>query len=508
MGSRILPDDESSVIQGWLMGKPRDVIASETGIGGGSVSKIIKEWKTNIGLFDADALRKLGIFFRKSDISPLELSKSLRQHNICKNLGIDENNLYLFTNDLYKKCKDNKIQPSQLVEIFQQIISREDISSFTELERYIDKKIHQKNKLALYNSIIDFDIAKKRKDYKNLEFMYKELQTRIEKEKEDFNIFKVFKKEFENFGIPFENLESLLDVIRIFTRLNYNPIEILCQFSSFKDYEFRSSNMKNQINGFKNKIKYLEMECSKYEKKLESNKLKLVKISELKNMGFGLPELSELTHKFKELSKEYNIEHDELKDNFFKNFNKFCDEIYYNNKIIELKNELDFLNKKIESKRKIILSQPNISKFFEHLKGSGITEDQFINIISLFSKITIIAEKYNDQNSLEKFANDMEKYSSMSNILKDLENQKEKLQNDVNILGNQLYMLFLFLSIIYKLMYSLEIQNYVQKSSVAIYFINFYFYTFQLIDKDKISSNNNKKKIKKNYEEKNKKETN
>lgn len=508
MGSKILSDDKSYVIHGWLMGKSRDVIASETGISTGSISGIIGEWKTNVGLYDADALRKLGISIRKSEISPLELSNSLRQHNICKNLGIDENNLYIFIDDLYIKCRDNKIQPTQLVEITQQIKSNKDISSFTELKKYINKKIHEKNKLDRYNSVIDFIIKKKREDYKNLESRYIELETKIEKEKEDFNIFKVFKNEFESLGIPIENFESLRNVMRTFMHLNYDPIEILSLFSYSKENELRRSNMENQINELVIKITSLRIECSKYEKKLESNQLKLAKISELKNMGFGLPEINEFTHKFKELSIEYNIEHDELKDYFFKNFNNFCDKIYLDNKIVELNRELDFLNKEIISKRKIILSQPNISKFFKHLKRSGITEDQIINIIHLFGKIISIDKQNYDQNSLKKFTNDIEKYSSMNNILKDMKNQKEKLQNDVNILGNQLYMGLLFIYVFYKLIHSLKIQNYVQKPSIDIHLINFYFYIVQLMDKDKISNKNNKKKIKKNYNEKNKKETN
>jgi type IV secretory pathway TrbD component len=48
---------KSLVIQQWLEGKSRDVIAAENGLSAGALINLVNEWKQALGLGAADELR-------------------------------------------------------------------------------------------------------------------------------------------------------------------------------------------------------------------------------------------------------------------------------------------------------------------------------------------------------------------------------------------------------------------------------------------------------------------
>jgi len=62
MPQKISSEVRDSVIRDWLSGKPRDTIAHDNMISTGAVTYIINEWRN---VYDSDAVRQLGINFRK-----------------------------------------------------------------------------------------------------------------------------------------------------------------------------------------------------------------------------------------------------------------------------------------------------------------------------------------------------------------------------------------------------------------------------------------------------------
>lgn len=59
MGAKIPREIRLDVVRKWLQGKSRDQIAKEVGIGSGTVSSIIKEYRSVD--FDADVLREVAL---------------------------------------------------------------------------------------------------------------------------------------------------------------------------------------------------------------------------------------------------------------------------------------------------------------------------------------------------------------------------------------------------------------------------------------------------------------
>jgi len=69
MPLRIPSEVRACVIRDWLSGKPRDKIARDNLVSAGAVSDMVSKWMADLSINDADALRELGIMFRKSGVT-------------------------------------------------------------------------------------------------------------------------------------------------------------------------------------------------------------------------------------------------------------------------------------------------------------------------------------------------------------------------------------------------------------------------------------------------------
>jgi hypothetical protein len=73
MPQKIPNEVRASLLLDWLSGKPRDTIAQDNMVSAGAVTYNINEWRNALGVADFDALRELGIMFRKLGITaPLD----------------------------------------------------------------------------------------------------------------------------------------------------------------------------------------------------------------------------------------------------------------------------------------------------------------------------------------------------------------------------------------------------------------------------------------------------
>jgi hypothetical protein len=73
---------------------------------GGTVSNVIEEWQNNIGAYDANNLRKLGLALKKTKISSIQCVNRSRIINIINKLGSDEEYLFDFLIKLYNKSTE------------------------------------------------------------------------------------------------------------------------------------------------------------------------------------------------------------------------------------------------------------------------------------------------------------------------------------------------------------------------------------------------------------------
>jgi hypothetical protein len=72
---------KKQVINQWLSGDSRDRIAADNGIGAGTVSNIINEWKKGIKDSDYESIMELAVFSKREGLNLSELASRFRLYN-------------------------------------------------------------------------------------------------------------------------------------------------------------------------------------------------------------------------------------------------------------------------------------------------------------------------------------------------------------------------------------------------------------------------------------------
>jgi hypothetical protein len=91
MPAAIDPIIKQRVIMQYLQGVSRDTIAADNGIGTGTVSNIIDEWKKGVQDSDYESIRELSVFCKKQGITLNTLASCIRLNNYIQSLGANAN---------------------------------------------------------------------------------------------------------------------------------------------------------------------------------------------------------------------------------------------------------------------------------------------------------------------------------------------------------------------------------------------------------------------------------
>ena len=81
MPAAIDPVIKKQVVNQWLSGDSRDRIAADNGIGAGTVSNIIDEWKKRVHDSDYESIRELSVHCKKQGMTLDALASCIRLNN-------------------------------------------------------------------------------------------------------------------------------------------------------------------------------------------------------------------------------------------------------------------------------------------------------------------------------------------------------------------------------------------------------------------------------------------
>jgi hypothetical protein len=78
-----LTDEQTrrNVIRQWILGFPRDTTAEQNGIGAGTVTSIVSNYKLELETLDFDSIRQLSIEIRKQGLNFADLALHVRVYN-------------------------------------------------------------------------------------------------------------------------------------------------------------------------------------------------------------------------------------------------------------------------------------------------------------------------------------------------------------------------------------------------------------------------------------------
>jgi hypothetical protein len=134
-----------NVIRQWILGFPRDTIAEHIGIGAGTVSSIVANYKARLDDLDFDSIRQLAVDARQQSWNFSDLASHARLHKYFIKSGAAEHKIESFIS----KVSSSDVPPEKIIELVYQIyeISRKESIPLDNLPDYINQKLEEKQKI-------------------------------------------------------------------------------------------------------------------------------------------------------------------------------------------------------------------------------------------------------------------------------------------------------------------------------------------------------------------------
>jgi hypothetical protein len=413
MPQKIPLEVRASVIRDWLSGKPRDTIAHDNMVSAGAVSYIINELRNDLGVSEADALRELGIMFRKLGITAQQCAIGFRLASILKNLGVDEDNFGNFVSQIYNQCKDIGLQPECIAYNTKQVLDLSGSMPLSEIPNYIQEKTKEKRKL-------EEDIEK---------LKTKELDARTElalalDEKKvtlaELEQFSPLKIELDKFGIFVDDIPRTISIIQGVQKSGYNVDTIKQVLSDWEASCAIRAYLEKKIEDLTDKQRNLQEECDRLEEQTSIHRQKESFLTQLKNMGFGLKGLKLLFYTIKEVAAENKIPEDLAVQMFFSDIEENYDtKLGLDSTLAQRRSQIKEMDKKLNTRRNIY----GLTYLFD-LLFIGLDEKQILNLtwaLQANARNLVLLEA-----DLNKYGNLKNAIERLGQELKDLESQKKK----------------------------------------------------------------------------------
>jgi hypothetical protein len=126
-----------NVIRQWILGFPRDTIAEQNGIGAGTVSSIVANYKVGLEELDFNSIRQLAIEARQHGWNFADLASHARLYNYFIKSGAAEDKIEWFIDNINSSI----LSPEKTVEYVNQLfaVSREESIPPDQVPNYIEK---------------------------------------------------------------------------------------------------------------------------------------------------------------------------------------------------------------------------------------------------------------------------------------------------------------------------------------------------------------------------------
>jgi hypothetical protein len=80
------------------------IFAVTYGVGEGTVSNIVEEWRQKLGNGDVEALRDLGSNLKRTGIDAVQCAQGFRMSMTVRKMGVNEEAFEPFISKVYERC--------------------------------------------------------------------------------------------------------------------------------------------------------------------------------------------------------------------------------------------------------------------------------------------------------------------------------------------------------------------------------------------------------------------
>ena len=245
------------VLHQWIQVIPRDRIAENNDIGRGTVSNIIKQFKTTVP--DIDLMRETALQIKKEDLEIFTYAASIRLRRLLEQLNITEDQVENLLEEISIYCFKQQITPKDFV------LKINEVSDLAmDLQTPIHKLPSFVNQLSSHKGKLEREIANKKQEYnqviKENEKYVDELQEFIAKK----HLLPKLNEMQQLLNSKINTLDLAIKESSDLAKENYQLKAILAK-DDILPYEFTEANKKLDLSGDNKPLDKKEIAAIVYE---------------------------------------------------------------------------------------------------------------------------------------------------------------------------------------------------------------------------------------------------
>src|ERR687889_650970 len=381
--NQITNDMKDEVIRLYLQGLSRNDIARTCGVGEGTVSNIIDEWKRSLDIPDVQSLRDLAVNLKRGGIDAAQCAQGLRILNTIKKLGVNQNQVESFMIEVYEYCQRIGLAPQDIASNLQALINLSKDIPFSKIPEYIEAKKKEISRL-------DEETRKQHEEIKSLKETKRELkiETSTAKELRDVSLqeektttaelkeYSNFKTELRKYGIPIDDLPKLVQLLYGIRQHGYDVEKVLSEYQDLQFFKDNRANVLRQTREWEDKNARLRDECSSLEGEVSRHSQRLHTYDELESLGLGIRELRILCNAIKEIAAENGKSYRVAIEQFLERVEKLYDGIKLRQKINQQQKEKQPEYAKPDNLPRTYPYHPGVQRFDPLLERSTLEEQE------------------------------------------------------------------------------------------------------------------------------------
>jgi len=450
MSSKLPDHTKSLVIQQWLQGVQRDLIAANNGVSAGAVTNVVNEWRRGLGSAIIDDLRELGVTFRKVGITPAQCALGFRIAMMIAKLGVKkEDDLEPFILHVYNNCIDLGVSPDNVASHIKDLLefsknTNNNAVPLSQISDFIQQKTNEKKKIeqeiqTLKDEIKTLNEEKLDSEHRRASALYEENMTAGE-----LKSYSDLKEELGQYGIPIHDVSKFAKAVLGISQKGYDVGKVIEEFSELESTRSNYWDYKDSIPDLKIKYDGLNQEYSKLEQSVNSCKQKLSLNNELQAMGFGIKELKLLRNTIKEIADANNIPPDQAQQKFYKDIEEqYDDKLGFESQLNKLRSEIATVSNNLTFLRTATVVQPLVGPSLQRLFSKGLSEQDIVELANIFERSHSDTsndigddKKKNSSSSIgidKQSLTGLQKYGGKKlTAIQELNQQADKLRNQID----------------------------------------------------------------------------
>lgn len=433
-----LPENiKSAVIQQWLQGSARDLIAIDTGLSAGAVTNIINQWRRGLSYPLADDLREIAVTFKKIGITATQCALGFRLATIMIKLGVNEQEFEYFISQIYNDSKNLDLQPDKIAYYLDELLKFSKDIPLSQIPDYIKQKTNEKSKLEKDIEELQEKIKQLKEEKLAAEKLY---NASLENESKTTSILAWYlklKTELDRYKVPLEDVSLFAKAVSRLGQYGYDTDKIIAESSELDFLKRQLQYFRTIIPDLENKYVKLNEECTSLEQMVNSHRQRISVYDELEQMGFGLKELKLLWHTITEIAEANNISSDGAVQKFFKDIEEQYDnKLGFESKLDKLRSDAVYFNHELDTLRSTLSTQPLVGPALQRLFENGIKEQDIIElaiIFGMYSSSHSGSGRGGGNYPIDKqtLISELDKYGSVKAMMQTLEQRNDELKKEV-----------------------------------------------------------------------------